>query len=106
MKGSNLMLSFLKRHGPAIAFTLLALFIVNREFRAAPIGYRLVPMASMTPFFVAMGKWGIRFLLISLAITPLYTVTQWRFWIRIRKPAGLVAFLFVTIHAAMQVFYR
>jgi sulfoxide reductase heme-binding subunit YedZ len=46
-----------------------------------------------------MGIWGIRFLLLSLLMSPIYAFTGWRFPLKLRKPLGLVAFLFVCIHA-------
>jgi sulfoxide reductase heme-binding subunit YedZ len=51
-----------------------------------------------------MGKWAIRFLLLSLAITPLHQLAGWRFGIKLRKPAGLLAFMFVSIHVAIYLF--
>lgn len=44
------------------------------------------------------GKWGIRFLLVSLTMTPLNTYFGWRGAIRLRKPAGLWAFGFTAVH--------
>ena len=49
-------------------------------------------------FFMAVGLWGIRFLLLSLLITPLYAFTGWRFLPKFRKPLGLATFGFVSIH--------
>jgi methionine sulfoxide reductase heme-binding subunit len=89
---------WLKKHGPAIVMTLIALGIIYTEIRAVPRADRLVPAAAMNPLFPAMGKWAIRFLLISLAITPIYALTGWRFLNKLRKPAGVLTFLFVCIH--------
>jgi methionine sulfoxide reductase heme-binding subunit len=50
------------------------------------------------------GKWAIRFLLFSLAITPLNTVFGWRAGIKLRKPAGLWAFAFGTLHFALYLY--
>ncbi|WP_420642047.1 sulfite oxidase heme-binding subunit YedZ [Candidatus Leptofilum sp.] len=47
---------------------------------------------------LASGKWGIRFLLISLAMTPLNSYFGWRGATRLRKPAGLWAFGFTAVH--------
>ncbi|WP_420630041.1 sulfite oxidase heme-binding subunit YedZ [Candidatus Leptofilum sp.] len=47
---------------------------------------------------LASGKWGFRFLLLSLAMTPLNRYFGWREAIRLRKPAGLWAFGFTAVH--------
>ena len=44
------------------------------------------------------GKWALRWLLISLAMTPLNTYLGWREAVRLRKPAGLWAFAFAAAH--------
>lgn len=44
------------------------------------------------------GKWAVRFLLLSLAMTPINTYFGWRGAIRLRKPAGLWAFGFAAVH--------
>jgi sulfoxide reductase heme-binding subunit YedZ len=44
------------------------------------------------------GKWAARFLLLSLAMTPLNTLFGWRSAIKLRKPAGLWAFGFGASH--------
>jgi sulfoxide reductase heme-binding subunit YedZ len=96
----------LKKHGPALVIGALALGILYLEFRAVPFYTRMEPIAFENPFFVAVGKWAIRFLLLSLAITPLYAFTGWRPLNRLRKPMGLAAFLFVAVHAGLYVFYK
>ena len=47
---------------------------------------------------LASGKWAVRFLLLSLAMTPINTYFGWRGAIRLRKPAGLWAFGFACVH--------
>ena len=44
------------------------------------------------------GKWGLRFLLISLVMTPLNRFFGWRSALKLRKPAGLWAFGFGSLH--------
>jgi sulfoxide reductase heme-binding subunit YedZ len=55
------------------------------------------------PMLISSGKWAIRFLLLSLAMTPLNTVLGWRGAIKLRKPAGLWAFGFATVHFLLNV---
>ena len=44
------------------------------------------------------GDWTIRFLLITLAITPLRRITGWQAWIRFRRMLGLFAFFYGCLH--------
>jgi len=44
------------------------------------------------------GDWALRFLLITLAITPLRRLTGWNKAIRFRRMLGLFAFFYVTVH--------
>ena len=44
------------------------------------------------------GQWGLRFLLITLAITPLRTLTKMTWLTRFRRMFGLYAFFYVLMH--------
>ena len=44
------------------------------------------------------GKWGLNFLLITLAITPLRRITGWGWLIRFRRMLGLYAFFYTLLH--------
>lgn len=44
------------------------------------------------------GKWGLNFLLITLAITPLRRLTGWNAAIRFRRMLGLFAFFYILLH--------
>lgn len=46
----------------------------------------------------ATGDWTLRFLLITLAITPLRRITGWQGWIRFRRMLGLFAFFYGVLH--------
>jgi sulfoxide reductase heme-binding subunit YedZ len=50
------------------------------------------------PILVSSGKWAIRFLLLSLTMTPLNTLFGWRYAIKLRRSAGLWAFGFAALH--------
>ncbi len=67
------------------------IFVVTRE----PVGWNTLGL--IDPVLEA-GKWGLRFLLVSLAITPLNRYFGWRSIIPLRKPAGLWAFGFGAVH--------
>jgi len=44
------------------------------------------------------GIWGLRFIMIALAVTPLRQVTSWNWLIRFRRMLGLFAFFYVLMH--------
>ena len=44
------------------------------------------------------GDWTLRFLLITLAVTPLRKITGWQMLIRLRRMLGLFAFFYVCLH--------
>jgi sulfoxide reductase heme-binding subunit YedZ len=49
------------------------------------------------------GEWTLRFLLITLAITPLKLLTGNAYWIRYRRMLGLYAFFYATLHLCSYV---
>src|SRR5262249_46560281 len=73
------------------AFTVLVSILVRGS--AQPKDYTLGYDAMMDS-----GKWALRFLLLSLSITPLNTYLGWRSAVPLRKPAGLWAFGFAALH--------
>lgn len=46
----------------------------------------------------SLGDWGLRFLLITLAVTPLRRLTGWNWLVRLRRMLGLYAFFYATLH--------
>jgi sulfoxide reductase heme-binding subunit YedZ len=46
----------------------------------------------------SLGKWGLKFLLITLAVTPLRRVTGWNWLVRFRRMLGLFAFFYLSLH--------
>ena len=44
------------------------------------------------------GNWGLRFILITLAVTPLRQLGGWNWLIRFRRMLGLYAFFYVLMH--------
>ncbi len=49
------------------------------------------------------GEWALRFLLLSLAVTPLRRLFGWHSLVRLRRTAGLFAFGYATAHLATWV---
>lgn len=46
----------------------------------------------------ATGEWTLRFLLITLAVTPLRKLTHWHWLIRLRRMLGLFTFFYALLH--------
>ena len=44
------------------------------------------------------GQWGLRFILVTLTVTPLRQITGWNWLIRFRRMLGLFAFFYVLTH--------
>ena len=44
------------------------------------------------------GDWTLRFLLLTLAVTPLHKLTGWHMLARFRRMLGLYAFFYSTVH--------
>ena len=44
------------------------------------------------------GDWGLRFLLITLCVTPLRRITGWQALVRLRRMLGLFAFFYICLH--------
>jgi sulfoxide reductase heme-binding subunit YedZ len=53
------------------------------------------PVKEMEHF---MGEWNIRFLVLTLAVSPLIKVTGWGWLIRYRRIFGLLAFFYIFLH--------
>ncbi len=44
------------------------------------------------------GNWGLRFIMVTLAITPLRRLTGWNWLVRFRRMLGLFTFFYVLMH--------
>ena len=44
------------------------------------------------------GNWGLRFMMVALAVTPLRRITGWNWLARFRRMLGLFAFFYVLMH--------
>jgi len=56
------------------------------------------PVATLTD---SLGLWTLRFLLATLALTPLRMATGQPRWLLYRRMLGLYAFLYLSLHVAM-----
>jgi sulfoxide reductase heme-binding subunit YedZ len=52
------------------------------------------------------GRWTLRFLLITLAVTPLRLATGWNWLLRFRRMLGLFAFFYGVMHLSSYVTFR
>lgn len=85
---------------------------IRRVLKPAVFGIALLPFllllsAAMTGALSAnpidaitddTGRWALRFLIMTLAITPLRRLTGWNALIRFRRMLGLYAFFYATLH--------
>ncbi len=71
-----------------IPAAMLAYYAFQGDLTANPIEF-------ITHF---TGDWAIRFLVITLAITPLRRLTGWNPIIRLRRMLGLFSFFYATLH--------
>ncbi len=55
-------------------------------------------------FTLDTGNWGIRMLLITLAVTPLRELTGWNWLITYRRPLGLAAFYYLCVHLLVYLY--
>ncbi|MEQ1869819.1 MAG: protein-methionine-sulfoxide reductase heme-binding subunit MsrQ [Vicinamibacterales bacterium] len=58
------------------------------------------PLSDIT---LETGSWALRFLCLSLAVTPLRSVTGWNWLIKFRRMIGLYAFFYGTLHFLIYV---
>ncbi len=49
------------------------------------------------------GKWTLRFLIVTLSITPLRRLTGWNWLVRYRRMFGLFAFFYAALHLSMYI---
>ncbi len=75
------------------AFALIPLALLIRMILTDQLGPN--PIETLNRF---TGDWTLRFLLITLAVTPLRQITGWQYLLRFRRMLGLFAFFYVCLH--------
>jgi sulfoxide reductase heme-binding subunit YedZ len=78
---------------PALYLALGAFSVLGLSLGADPVKYMLH----------ACGLWALRFLFITLLMTPLRDVTHSVFWLRFRRMFGLFAFFYVLLHLTVYI---
>jgi methionine sulfoxide reductase heme-binding subunit len=98
-------IAWLKKHWRWLLLNLFALAIMIHLLRMVNIStFGVSKGASVFDVtFMESGRWAIRFLLISLSITPIHRIFGWNWAIPLRKPAGVWAFGFASLHFAYYV---
>ncbi len=88
------------------------------NFRQLTIGICLVPLLwiiidivfdrlggnPIQALHIRLGDWSLRFLCITLAITPIQTITKWRGMTDYRQMFGLFTFFYATLHLLAYLF--
>lgn len=87
--------------GKPVLFMLLALPLVGLGWTAVQGGLGANPIETLTH---ETGQWGLRLLVLGLAITPLRRVTGWNDLIRYRRMVGLFSFFYVSLHLSTYMF--
>lgn len=83
-----------------IVFTLALLPLAYLAWKAQAGLLGANPIEAVTRF---LGDWALRFLLITLALTPLRRVSGWAWPQRFRRMLGLYAFFYAALHVMSYV---
>jgi sulfoxide reductase heme-binding subunit YedZ len=70
-------------------------FLSLRVFEVAGFGLGANPIEALLH---ELGRWGLKFLLLGLSITPLRRWTGWNWLLRFRRMLGLFAFFYIVLH--------
>lgn len=69
--------------------------LMARTFEVSGLGLGANPIEELLH---ELGRWGLKFLLLTLTITPLRRWTGWNWLIGFRRMLGLFAFFYVVLH--------
>jgi len=69
--------------------------LAARAFSIAGLGLGANPIEELLH---ELGRWGLKFLLLTLTVTPLRRWTGWNWLIRFRRMLGLFAFFYIVLH--------
>ncbi len=61
-------------------------------------GYLIDPIEEITN---PTGQWALRFLMLTLCITPIMQLTTWVFFVRYRRALGLITFFYMVLHVSI-----
>jgi len=69
--------------------------LLLRAFELAGFGLGANPIEELLH---ELGRWGLKFLLLTLTITPVRRVTGWNWLLRFRRMLGLFSFFYILLH--------
>ena len=89
--------SFYRLIKPVVFLLCLLPFawLLLRAFEVGVFGLGANPIEELLH---ELGRWGLKFLLITLAVTPLRRWTGWNWLLRFRRMLGLFAFFYILLH--------
>ncbi len=70
-------------------------FLSLRAFEVAGFSLGANPIEALLH---ELGRWGLKFLLLGLSVTPLRRWTGWNWLLRFRRMLGLFAFFYIVLH--------
>jgi len=79
--------------GSLLPAVLLAIGVLNDSLGSNPVE-ALVRQS---------GDWALRFLLLTLAISPLRKLTGQAYWLRLRRMLGLYTFFYASLHVSLYI---
>lgn len=89
--------SFFRVTKPLLFLAGLAplIYLVMRTFNVAGLTLGANPIEELLH---QLGLWGLKFLLLTLAVTPVRRWTGWHWLVRYRRMLGLYAFFYLVLH--------
>ena len=78
---------------PVFLIALVPVALLVRAFLTGTLGVNPAETIQLQT-----GRWALKFLLITLAVTPVRRVTGWNIVIQYRRMFGLFAFFYATLH--------
>lgn len=79
------------------SFTLVAC-VLPLLFLSVDVVFNHLGSNPIQALHIRLGDWSLRFLCITIAITPIQKITQWRGMTEYRQLFGLCAFFYATLH--------
>lgn len=95
----------MRRLSPRRFFVVKTVLFILLLLPAVAIALRLPNVVDPVEFLTGeTGEFALRFLLLTLAVTPLQHISGWSWLIKLRRMIGLYAFAYVFCHFAVYVF--
>lgn len=93
----------MRRVAKPLVFVLALVPLALLVARTAGVGGLTLGANPVAELIHELGTWGLNFLLLTLAITPLRRLTGSPQWLRFRRMLGLYAFAYLLLHFAAYV---